>query len=266
MNKAPLELISGPCVLESQDLVEKVVESLLEILEPYKSQISFTFKGSFDKANRTSIQSYRGPGIDEGLKILESVNSKYGLPTLTDFHTPDQAEAVAQVAHFLQVPAYLCRQTDMIVEGAKACKKHNRKINVKKGQFISPEDTGNIVQKAQEFISKEQIFLTERGASFGYNNLIVDMSSFQTMKSFGVRTIHDATHCVQKPGALGKSTGGKRDQIFVLAKAATAAGADGVFLECHPTPEKALSDASTSLSFPEVKTLIESIHPIYQVV
>ncbi|MBT4761427.1 MAG: 3-deoxy-8-phosphooctulonate synthase [Bdellovibrionaceae bacterium] len=266
MAKDKLELFSGPCVLESQELVTEMAERLLALVEPFSGEINLTFKGSFDKANRTSIDSYRGPGIDLGLKMLSHVKSNYNIPVITDFHTPDQADAVASVVDVLQVPAYLCRQTDMILEGAKACKKYGAKLKVKKGQFISPEDTKNIVEKASNFLSKEDILLTERGSSFGYNNLIVDMSSFQTMKSYGVKTIHDATHCVQKPGGLGKITGGKRDQIFTLAKAAIAAGADGLFMECHPQPEKALSDSTTSLSFEEMEQFIPKLLEIYRVV
>lgn len=257
MNK--FYIFSGPCVLESEDLAMEVAGSLKEQLEPFKDKIHLSFKGSFDKANRTSIDSYRGPGIEKGLKILEKVKKELGLPTITDFHLPDQADEVASVVDTLQIPAFLCRQTDMIIAGAKACEKYGSNLKVKKGQFLSPEETENIVEKAVNFIMKDKIFLTERGSSFGYNNLVVDMASFSIMKSFGVRTIHDATHCVQRPGGLGNKTGGKREQILVLAKAAVAAGADGVFMECHPNPEKALSDASTSLDLGKVKGIVESL-------
>lgn len=263
--KEPLELFIGPCVLESRDLVKEIVESLLEQLEPFKSKIKLHFKGSFDKANRSSINSYRGPGIDEGLKMLDEVKSQYGLAVITDYHNPEQAMKVASVVDVLQVPAFLCRQTDMIVSGAEACKKYGRKLKVKKGQFLSPEETKNIVEKASNFLSKDQIFLTERGTSFGYNNLVVDMASFQIMKSFGVKAIHDATHCVQKPGGLGTSTGGKREQIVVLAKAAIAAGADGVFMETHPKPDSAKSDPTTCLEVGKIKNIIETLLKIYEV-
>lgn len=252
-------IFSGPCVLESEDLAMEVAESLKEQLSSFGDKIELTFKGSFDKANRTSIDSYRGPGIEKGLQILEAVKAKTGLPVITDFHLPDQAEEVASVVDTLQIPAFLCRQTDMIIAGAKACEKHGRRLKIKKGQFLSPEETKNIVDKAVNYITKDQILLTERGSSFGYNNLIVDMASFSIMKSFGVRTIHDATHCVQRPGGLGNKTGGKREQILVLARAAVAAGADGVFMECHPEPEKAKSDASTCLELTKVKGVIESL-------
>ena len=264
--KEKMDIFIGPCVLESEKLALEVADFLVKELEPYKDKIQLNFKGSFDKANRSSIDSYRGPGIDAGLKILERVKKDYGLPTLTDFHSPEKADLVASVVDTLQVPAFLCRQTDIIVEGAKACKRYGGRLKVKKGQFLAPADTKNIVEKAANFISLENILLTERGTSFGYNNLIVDMASFQIMKSFGVKTIHDATHCVQMPGGLGKSTGGKRDQIFTLAKAAAAAGADGFFMEAHPDPEKALSDATSQLPLERVKELIDIILKIKEVV
>ncbi len=261
-----MDFYIGPCVIESQDLAKQIAETLLKDLEPFKNEINLHFKGSYDKANRSSFSSYRGPGLDEGLKILGMINKQYGLPTLTDFHTPEQAMSVAEVVSVLQVPAFLCRQTDMIFAGAEACKKYNRELKVKKGQFLSPEETKNIVDKASHFLPKEKILLTERGSSFGYNNLVVDMASFQIMKSFGVRAIHDATHCVQRPGGLGTATGGKREQILVLAKAAVAAGADGIFMECHPNPEKALSDAATALPLSSVKSIVEKLLKIRRAV
>jgi 2-dehydro-3-deoxyphosphooctonate aldolase (KDO 8-P synthase) len=261
-----MDFYIGPCVIESESLAREIVERLLEDLAPFMDQINLHFKGSFDKANRSSFTSYRGPGIDEGLRILAQINKEYGLKTLTDFHTPDQAELVAQVVSVLQVPAFLCRQTDMIFAGAEASKKYDRELKIKKGQFLSPEEAKNIVDKASHFLPKEKIILTERGSSFGYNNLVVDMASFQIMKSFGVRAIHDATHCVQRPGGLGVATGGKREQILVLAQAAVAAGADGVFMECHPHPEKALSDAATALPLDRVKSIVEKLIRLKNVV
>jgi 2-dehydro-3-deoxyphosphooctonate aldolase (KDO 8-P synthase) len=261
-----MDFYIGPCVIESQDLAKQIAETLLKDLEPFKNEINLHFKGSYDKANRSSFTSYRGPGLDEGLKILGMINKQYGLPTLTDFHTPEQAISVAEVVSVLQVPAFLCRQTDMIFAGAEACKKYDRELKVKKGQFLSPEETKNIVDKASHFLPKEKILLTERGSSFGYNNLVVDMASFQIMKSYGVRAIHDATHCVQRPGGLGTATGGKREQILVLAKAAVAAGADGIFMECHPNPEKALSDAATALPLSSVKSIVEKLLKIRRAV
>ena len=261
-----VDFFIGPCVLESESLAMGVAERLTKDLEEFKDKIQLTFKGSYDKANRSAIDSYRGPGIEEGLRILEKINKEFGLPTITDFHLPEQAEMVASVVDTIQVPAFLCRQTDMIIAGAQACKKHNARLKVKKGQFLAPWDVGNIVDKATNFLKPEDILLTERGTSFGYNNLVVDMASFQIMKSFGVKTIHDATHCVQKPGGLGKSTGGKREQIFTLAKAAAAAGADGFFMEAHPNPEKALSDATSQLPLEQIKPLVSMILKIKEVV
>lgn len=258
MNKKFL-VFSGPCVIESEDFVLDVASKLKEDLSKFSDSIEFVFKASFDKANRSSINSFRGPGLEKGLKILEKVKKDLNLPIVTDFHDCSQADSVASVVDFLQVPAFLCRQTDLIIAGSEACKKYGRTLKVKKGQFLSPYETKNIVEKASHFISKDQVLLTERGSSFGYNNLVVDMASFEIMKSFGVRAIHDATHCVQKPGGLGDKTGGKREQILTLAKAAVAAGADGVFMEVHPEPEKALSDASTSLPLNQASNIIEKL-------
>jgi 2-dehydro-3-deoxyphosphooctonate aldolase (KDO 8-P synthase) len=260
-----MDLFCGPCVLESEALADEVCGFLVESLSPFKDKIELHFKGSFDKANRSAIDSYRGPGLEGGLKILETIGKKYGVKTITDFHLPEQAMEVASVVHTLQVPAFLCRQTDMILAGAEACKKYDGQLKVKKGQFLAPWDAKNIVEKAKNYLSEDQILLTERGTSFGYNNMIVDMASFQIMKSFGVRTIHDATHSVQKPGGLGKSTDGKREQIQSLALAAAAAGADGFFMEAHPNPEKALSDATSQLQMKSVAPLVEKILKIKEV-
>lgn len=255
-----MDFYIGPCVLESRELAFTIADRLQKDLASFSPEINLHFKGSFDKANRSSFTSYRGPGLEEGLRILEDVNKQFGLPTITDFHLPDQAEPVAQVVNVLQVPAFLCRQTDMIHAGALSCVKHKRDLKVKKGQFLSPEETKNIVDKAVAAgLAKSQIILTERGTSFGYNNLVVDMASFQIMKSFGVRTVHDATHCVQRPGGLGTATGGKREQILTLAKAAVAAGADGIFMECHPDPAKALSDSATALPLDQVRAIVEKL-------
>ncbi len=255
MPKIPVFI--GPCCLESLDLARKVAEHLKNNLNHDK--VDFYFKGSFDKANRSSIDSYRGPGIEEGLKILETIKKEFEVETITDFHLPNQALVVSEVVDALQIPAFLCRQTDLIVAGAKASKENNCILKIKKGQFLSPNDTKNIVEKASNFLEKDKIFLTERGTSFGYNNLIVDMTSFQTMKSFGVRTIHDSTHCTQRPGALGKSTGGAREFVIPLAKSAIAAGADGIFMEAHPDPSNALSDATTQMPLEKVPHLIHEL-------
>ncbi|MBF0359468.1 MAG: 3-deoxy-8-phosphooctulonate synthase [Oligoflexia bacterium] len=264
--KNKLDLYIGPCVLESEALAMEIAEHITTELKEFESEINITFKASYDKANRTSINSFRGPGIDQGLKLLNKIRDKYSLPILTDFHSADEAEIVAKYADVIQVPAFLCRQTDMIVAGAQAAKKFNRILKIKKGQFLAPEDTKNIIDKATTIISKDKIIITERGISFGYNNLIVDMTSFQIIKSYGVKTVYDATHSVQCPGGLGQITGGKRQFIEVLAKAALAAGADGIFLETHPNPDKALSDPMTSWPLKNVKPLIETLLKIYRAV
>ena len=258
-----MEIFAGPCVLENESLVMGVAEKLALMNQEFGGKISVTFKGSFDKANRTSLSSYRGPGLREGLDLLAKVKENFSLPVLTDFHLPSQAEEVASVVDVLQVPAFLCRQTDLIVEGAKACQKYGRRLKIKKGQFLAPEQMEYIVQKANNFIPKEKILLTERGSCFGYSNLVVDMTSFNIMKSFGVKTVHDATHCVQQPG--GKTTGGRSEQILTLAMAAVAAGADAVFMETHPNPPQALSDAATQIPLEQLPHIVKRLLSIYQV-
>lgn len=254
----------GPCVIESEELCYKVADFLVnKVASP---NFNITFKASYDKANRSNINSFRGIGVDKGLEILAKVKEKYNLPVLTDCHLPSDTDKVAQVVDVLQVPAFLCRQTDMIMAAAEACKKHNCILKVKKGQFLSPPETKNIVEKASEFLPKDQILLTERGTSFGYNRLIVDMSSFSIMKSFGVGAIHDATHCVQRPGAMGTFTGGDRDAIIPLARAAVAAGADGVFMETHPNPSEALSDKTTALELSKIPDFTRELYNIHKLV
>ena len=253
-----MKVFAGSCVIETLSMCEHIVSKLIEDFKDYK-EVDFCYKGSFDKANRTSHLSYRGLGLEKGLTILETIKNKYKVPVLTDLHLPDQADEVASVVDYIQIPAFLCRQTDLIAESAKACQKYNKVLKIKKAQFLSPKDMANVVKKASEYIPLHKIILTERGTCFGYNQLIVDMSSFMVMKSLGVTVIHDATHCVQLPGSLKDRTGGNREHIEVLARAAVAAGADGVFLECHPDPDKALSDPSTSLKLNKVKSLIDSL-------
>ena len=254
----------GTCVIEGPDLTLQVAQALKQQLAPWKDSIQLTYKGSFDKANRTSKDSYRGPGLEEGLRILQQVKTDLDLPVITDFHQPDQAMAVAAVADTLQIPAFLCRQTDMITAGAKACAHYGRRLNIKKGQFLAPWDIASIIAKATQHLPLRALLFTERGSCFGYNNLVVDMASFQIMGGLGVKTIHDCTHCVQQPGALGKTSGGKREQITVLAKAAAAAGADGFFMECHPHPSQAKSDAATSLPLEEIAPLVQTLLAIKQ--
>ncbi len=254
----------GPCVIESRELCFQVAEYLVNNVK--SDEYDLTFKASYDKANRSSIKSFRGLGAEKGLQVLADVKEKYGLPVLTDFHSPDQADEVASVVDVLQIPAFLCRQTDMILAASKALAKHGGSLKVKKGQFLSPHETKNIVEKASEHLPKDRIMLTERGTSFGYNRLIVDMSSFNIMKSFGVKTVHDATHCVQRPGAMGTFTGGDRDSIVPLARAAIAAGADGVFMETHPNPPEALSDKTTALELEKVPKIVKDLFAIHKLV
>ncbi len=261
---AGMTLIAGPCVIEDEGLV-------LEVAQELKKQLSglpvrLYFKASFDKANRTSIEGFRGPGMEEGLRILAKVKQATGLALLTDIHSPEQAEPVAEVVDYLQVPAFLCRQTDMIVAAAEAALNHGRRLNIKKGQFLAPWDARNIVEKVRA--TEERYFknepgkwtsgsrpprdwftITERGVSFGYNTLVVDMVSFQTIQGYGVPVIYDATHSIQSPGAGagGKSTGGKREYLETLARAAMAAGADGLFMEVHPRPAQAKSDGPNAM-------------------
>lgn len=264
----PMTLIAGPCVIEDEGLVLEVAQELKRQLS--SKGVDLYFKSSFDKANRSSIEGFRGPGLENGLKILSNVKAKTGLKLLTDFHTPDQAERVAEFVDFMQIPAFLCRQTDMILAGAKAALACGRRLNVKKGQFLAPQDAKNIVEKIREVEAlhpqwkpkeKHWFWLTERGVTFGYNTLVVDMSGFQTMQSFGVPVVYDATHSVQRPGAGpdGKSTGGRREMIEVLTRAAFAAGADALFMECHPRPEKAKSDGPNAFHLEHVGAFIDQI-------
>jgi 2-dehydro-3-deoxyphosphooctonate aldolase (KDO 8-P synthase) len=254
--KNKFDFFIGPCVLEDLEMAKQTAEYLKDVQETHQDQINLYFKASFDKANRSSIDSYRGPGLEKGLRMLEIIKREFELPIITDFHLPEQASDVAEVVDVLQIPAFLCRQTDMIVAGAEACAREQIKLKIKKGQFLSPEDTKQIVLKAKTKMPLEDIYLTERGSSFGYNRLIVDMTSFKIMKEFGVKVIHDATHCVQRPGGLGDRSGGAREFIDVLAKAAIAAGADGVFMEAHPRPNEAKSDAATQMSLDQVGVFV----------
>ena len=257
----PMTLIAGPCVIEDEGLVHEIATELKRQLAGLP--IELYFKASYDKANRTSIEGFRGPGLEQGLKILSRVRELTGLPILTDVHTPEQVADVAEVVDFIQIPAFLCRQTDLVLEAARAAVAKKRKLNVKKGQFLAPWDAKNIVDKvrAAGLTDPESLFLTERGASFGYNTLVVDMISFQTMQRFGVPTFYDATHSIQSPGggAGGKSTGGKREYLESLARAAMAAGADGLFMECHPRPAQAKSDGPNAFYLEHVGTFVRQL-------
>ncbi|MEE2751634.1 MAG: 3-deoxy-8-phosphooctulonate synthase [Myxococcota bacterium] len=248
----PLVLIAGMCVIESEDALLNVGHRLCEICE--RLGIPLVLKSSFDKANRTSVDAFRGPGLDEGLAILDRVRARLGVPVTTDVHLPSQAAAVAEVAELLQVPAFLCRQTDLL----EACAKTGRPVNVKKGQFQAPWDMGAVVEKLRAN-DCHSILLTERGTTFGYNELIVDFRSLPELARHGTPVCFDATHAVQKPGGNKTHTGGDRDLAPVLAKAAVAIGVDAIFMEVHETPELALSDGANSLRLSEVEALLSQL-------
>lgn len=254
-----LTIIAGPCVIESVECVREVASGLKRICDDLK--VDFYFKASFDKANRTSVDSYRGPGIEEGLKILQSIKNEFNLRIATDIHEPWQAEKVAKVCDLIQIPAFLCRQTDLLLAAAKT----GKKINVKKAQFLAPWDMVNVVKKI-ESAGNHDILLCERGTVFGYNSLVVDMTSIYEMKKIGYPVVFDATHSVQKPGGNGNSTGGNREYVETLAKAAIAAGADALFFEVHPNPELALSDGPNMVKLDEFKSMLERILKVYNAV
>jgi 2-dehydro-3-deoxyphosphooctonate aldolase (KDO 8-P synthase) len=252
----PLVFICGPCVIESLDHCLMLAAALREALGA-----PFIFKASFDKANRTSVHSFRGPGLREGLRILAEVKHRTGLPVLTDIHTPDQAAPAAEVADILQIPAFLCRQTDLLVEAGRT----GRAVNIKKGQFVAPLDMRHAVEKVLS-TGNPRVFLTERGSCFGYNNLVVDMRAIPQMRSLGVPVVFDATHSVQLPSAAGAASGGAPEFIEPLASAAVAAGADGVFFEVHEAPERALSDGPNALRLDRVARLAARLLRLHAVV
>ncbi len=255
-----LLLIAGPCSLECKDLSFQVAEEVKRIATKYSDSLSVVFKGSFDKANRTSIKSPRGPGIDDGLQILADVKREFSMPVITDVHESSQCAKIGEVCDALQIPAFLCRQTDLLVAAANT----GKSVNVKKGQFLSPYDMKYAVAKLREANASE-ILQTERGSTFGYGNLVVDMRSFSIMAENGTPVIMDATHSTQLPGAGNGSSGGERKYVELLAKSAIAAGADGLFIETHPEPEKALSDAATQLPLSQLESLIEKCLAIREV-
>ncbi len=252
-------LIAGPCVIESEENVMLIAEKIKGIAE--RLDLDYYFKASFDKANRTSITSYRGPGIDEGLRILKKVKDTYGLKIATDIHEPWQADRVKDVVDIIQIPAFLCRQTDLLVAAAKT----GKLINVKKAQFLAPWDMKNVVKKIEDYGNKN-IMLCERGTSFGYNTLVVDMTGIQEMKKFGYPVVMDATHSVQKPGGKGTATGGNRENVEPLAKAAIAAGADALFFEVHPNPDEALSDGPNMVPLDQFEDMLKRIIRVYDAV
>ncbi|NMB98768.1 MAG: 3-deoxy-8-phosphooctulonate synthase [Thermoanaerobaculaceae bacterium] len=250
-------LIAGPCVIESREHCLKIAQEIKKISEDLKMEI--VFKSSFDKANRTSLDSYRGPGLKKGLEILSLVKKETGLKVLTDVHETCQVEETANIVDIIQIPAFLCRQTDLLIASAKT----GKVVNVKKGQFLAPEDMKFAVEKLVKNGAKE-IFLTERGTFFGYHNLVVDFRSIPIMKEFGVKVIFDATHSVQKPSSSEGKSGGESQFIPLLAKAAAAVGADGFFFEVHDNPQKALSDGANSLKLEYFKKLLVKIFEIYR--
>ncbi|MEH6694825.1 MAG: 3-deoxy-8-phosphooctulonate synthase [Hyphomonas sp.] len=263
----PLAVIAGLNVLESKELALTVGAELKAICADLG--LPYVFKASFDKANRSSIHSYRGPGLEEGLKILKAVKAELDVPICTDLHTAEQAEPVAAIADIVQIPAFLCRQTDLVVATARATAKAGGIVQVKKAQFIAPWDTKNIVTKIGE-AADVGVILCERGSSFGYNNLVVDMLGIPEMKKLGCPVTIDATHAVQLPGAdprtAGASTGGRRDGVAVIAKAAVAAGADGVFLEFHTDPDAALCDGPSCLPVSGARALLAQLKAIHEVI
>lgn len=254
-----LSFLLGPCVVESLEHATFMATSIKEICE--RVGVGFIYKSSFDKANRSSSDSFRGDGIDFGLGILAEVKEKVGIPIITDIHEPWQAEKAAQVADILQIPAFLCRQTDLLIAAAET----GKAVNVKKGQFLSPWDAKNIVDKLQG-AGCEKVLLTERGASFGYNNLVVDLRSFPVMRSFGVPVIFDVTHSLQLPGGLGKATGGQAEYIEHFARAGVACGVDAVFMEVHNDPSIAPSDGPNQLPLARLEKLLTKLKQIHQLV
>ena len=255
----PLVLIAGPCVIESEAATLRHAERLLTICNGLGMPL--IFKASYDKANRTSIGSFRGPGLKDGLKILAKVKESLGLPVLSDIHSIEQIAPAAEVLDVLQIPAFLCRQTDLLVAAARS----GRVINVKKGQFLAPWDMKNVAGKLAAS-GNENIILTERGVSFGYNNLVVDMRSFPVMRSSGYPVVFDATHSVQLPGGQGESSGGQREFVEYLSRAAVATGIDGIFMEVHEDPDKALCDGPNSIALSELAVLLKKLRAIDAVV
>jgi 2-dehydro-3-deoxyphosphooctonate aldolase (KDO 8-P synthase) len=252
----PLFLIAGPCAIETEKLALETAAQLKEITGAL--DIPFIYKSSFDKANRSSSASFRGPGMDEGLAILEKVRREIGVPVLTDVHDITQVDAVASVVDVLQTPAFLCRQTDFI----QAVVKSGKPVNIKKGQFLAPHDMKNVVDKAYAVGGEGRVMVCERGASFGYNNLVSDMRSLAIMRETGCPVVFDATHSVQLPGGQGSSSGGQREFVPVLARAAVATGVSGIFMETHPDPDKALSDGPNAWPLGQIKELLETLKEI----
>lgn len=251
--------ILGPCVMESEEFIWDVAEKLGAIANSLR--LKWIFKASYDKANRSAISSYRGPGVKEGSKILSQIGAKLGVPVTTDVHSPEEAKIAAEYIDLLQIPAFLCRQTDLILTAGET----GRAVNVKKGQFMAPWDVKNIGDKLQS-VKCENFLFTERGTTFGYQNLVADMRSLYWMRELGYRAIFDATHSVQRPGGLGTATGGDGKLAPVLARAAVAAGCDGVFMETHPNPEKALSDGPNQVPMSDIARVVEQLRRLHSLV
>ncbi len=254
-NGRPLVLVAGPCVIEDREDCLRLARRLKSIAQSL--DIPYIFKASYDKANRTSHHSYRGPGLKKGLDILKEVKETIGVPVLSDVHSPEEAEKASKVLDVLQIPAFLCRQTDILVAAART----GRPVNIKKGQFLAPWEMSFVAEKVLS-TGNDRIIFTERGTTFGYNNLVSDMRSIVVMKELGYPVLYDATHSVQLPGGMGHASGGQREMVFPLARAAVAAGADGLFIEVHEVPEKALSDSATMLAIDQLTPLLEQVKQI----
>lgn len=257
--KEPFVLIAGPCVIENRAMTLHLAAALKKITS--KLNIPFIFKASYDKANRTSIRSFRGPGMKKGLAVLNEVKEKFGLPVLSDVHGVEEVGQAAKVLDVLQIPAFLCRQTDLLVEAGKT----NKTVNIKKGQFLAPWDMTQAIQKV-EATGNHKILLTERGTCFGYNNLVSDFRSLSIMRQSGYPVVFDATHSVQRPGGLGTASGGQSEYIPLLARCAVAAGCDAVFMEVHPNPKKALSDGPNMLALNQLEALLAELKAIDHIV
>ena len=254
-----LTILAGPCAIESLDVMRKTAEGLKKVCE--ELGINYVFKSSYDKANRSSINSYRGLGMEKGLELLAQIKKEFDLPIVTDIHTPDQAAVAAEVADVLQIPAFLCRQTDLLVAAAKT----GKIVNIKKGQFLAPQQMKSLVKKVEDSGNK-QIMLTDRGVTFGYNNLVSDFRAIPIMKEFGYPVVFDATHSVQMPGSNGDSTGGDRRFVPVLANCAMSAGADVLFFEVHPNPDEALCDGPNMLYLKDAKNVFSKCKAIFEIV
>ncbi len=254
-----LTILAGPCVIESMDVLERTAEGLKKITQ--ELDINFVFKSSFDKANRSSINSYRGPGIYKGLEMLAKIKKEFEIPIVTDIHTPEQAILAADVADIIQIPAFLCRQTDLLVAAGKT----GKIVNIKKGQFLAPEQMGSLVKKVEDS-GNSNIILTDRGVTFGYNNLVSDFRAIPILQSFKYPVFFDATHSVQLPGVGNECSGGDRRFVPVLAKAAVATGADGLFFEVHPDPDNALCDGPNMISIESAKEIFATCKKIFEIV